>query len=152
HSAPRPCGQHQHEHDLYTPGPAPWLTQPRNDPITTIRKTMISKICAPATRRKFLQDQRRAAPVWSRHDCDSALRSLALLIVIPRTLTVAKVVSRQRERGTFVTGRFARDVVIVGGCGHAGLPLAVALADRGASVTAYDIAAEAVEAVNAGRS
>jgi UDP-N-acetyl-D-mannosaminuronic acid dehydrogenase len=51
-----------------------------------------------------------------------------------------------------VTGRFARDVVIVGGCGHAGLPLAVALADRGASVTVYDIAAEAVEAVNAGRS
>ena len=51
-----------------------------------------------------------------------------------------------------MTGRFARDVVIVGGCGHAGLPLAVALADRGASVTAYDIAAEAVEAVNAGRS
>jgi UDP-N-acetyl-D-mannosaminuronic acid dehydrogenase len=50
-----------------------------------------------------------------------------------------------------VTGRFARDVVIVGGCGHAGLPLAVALADRGASVTVYDIAAEAVEAVNAGR-
>jgi UDP-N-acetyl-D-mannosaminuronic acid dehydrogenase len=51
-----------------------------------------------------------------------------------------------------VTGRFARDVVIVGGCGHAGLPLAVALADRGASVTVYDIAAEAVEAINAGRS
>jgi len=43
-------------------------------------------------------------------------------------------------------------VVIIGGCGHAGLPLAVALADRGASVTAYDIAAEAVEAVNTGRS
>jgi UDP-N-acetyl-D-mannosaminuronic acid dehydrogenase len=50
-----------------------------------------------------------------------------------------------------VTGRFARDAVIVGGCGHAGLPLAVALADRGASVTVYDIAAEAVEAINAGR-
>jgi len=42
--------------------------------------------------------------------------------------------------------------VIVGGCGHAGLPLAVALADRGASVTVYDIAADAVEAINAGRS
>jgi UDP-N-acetyl-D-mannosaminuronic acid dehydrogenase len=51
-----------------------------------------------------------------------------------------------------VTGRFAREVVIVGGCGHAGLPLAVALADRGASVTVYDIAVDAVEAVNAGRS
>ena len=51
-----------------------------------------------------------------------------------------------------MTGRFARDAVIVGGCGHAGLPLAVALADRGASVTVYDIAADAVEAINAGRS
>ena len=50
-----------------------------------------------------------------------------------------------------MSGRFARDVVIVGGCGHVGLPLAVALADRGVSVTIYDIAAEAIESVNAGR-
>src|SRR5215472_12057782 len=61
--------------------------------------------------------------------------------------------------GTFVigqehggpSGRFARDVVIVGGCGHVGLPLAVAFADRGASVTIYDISSEAIEAVNSGR-
>jgi len=58
---------------------------------------------------------------------------------------------RQGERGTFVSGRFARDIVIVGGCGHAGLPLAVAFADRGASVSIYDISAEAVESVNAGQ-
>jgi UDP-N-acetyl-D-mannosaminuronic acid dehydrogenase len=41
--------------------------------------------------------------------------------------------------------------VIVGGCGHVGLPLAVAFADRGVSVTIYDIATEAIDSVNAGR-
>ena len=49
------------------------------------------------------------------------------------------------------SGRFACDVVVVGGCGHVGLPLAVALADRGARVISYDISAEGVDAVNAGR-
>lgn len=47
-------------------------------------------------------------------------------------------------------GGFAHDVVVVGGCGHVGLPLAVALADRGASVRIYDVSATAVEIVNAG--
>jgi len=42
-------------------------------------------------------------------------------------------------------------VVIVGGCGHVGLPLAIAFADRGASVTCFDISASAVATVNAGR-
>jgi len=41
--------------------------------------------------------------------------------------------------------------VIIGGCGHVGLPLAVAFAERGARVASYDIGAEAVEAVNDGR-
>jgi UDP-N-acetyl-D-mannosaminuronic acid dehydrogenase len=50
-----------------------------------------------------------------------------------------------------VESRFARDVVVIGGCGHVGLPLAVAFADRGASVTIFDISAEAIETVNAGR-
>jgi UDP-N-acetyl-D-mannosaminuronic acid dehydrogenase len=45
---------------------------------------------------------------------------------------------------------FNRDVVIIGGCGHVGLPLAVALAARGATVACYDISAEAVAAVGAG--
>ena len=49
------------------------------------------------------------------------------------------------------SGRFARDIVIVGGCGHVGLPLAVAFADRGARVTIYDISDHAIESVNAGR-
>lgn len=43
------------------------------------------------------------------------------------------------------------DVVIVGGCGRAGLPLGLALAARGLSVVLYDINAEAVEKVNASR-
>jgi UDP-N-acetyl-D-mannosaminuronic acid dehydrogenase len=46
---------------------------------------------------------------------------------------------------------FACDVTIIGGCGHVGLPLAVAFAERGARVVSYDISAAAVEMVNAGR-
>ncbi len=45
---------------------------------------------------------------------------------------------------------FTRDVVVVGGCGHVGLPLAIVLADRGLRVTAYDIDAEAVARVAGG--
>jgi UDP-N-acetyl-D-mannosaminuronic acid dehydrogenase len=40
--------------------------------------------------------------------------------------------------------------VIIGGCGHVGLPLGIAFADRGLSVTLYDLNAAAVELVNAG--
>ena len=47
-------------------------------------------------------------------------------------------------------GTFSRDVVVIGGCGHVGLPLAIAFADRGLRVTCYDISVSAVEAVNAG--
>jgi UDP-N-acetyl-D-mannosaminuronic acid dehydrogenase len=45
---------------------------------------------------------------------------------------------------------FARDVVVVGGCGHVGLPLALAFASRGLRVTAYDVSEAAVDEVNAG--
>ena len=45
---------------------------------------------------------------------------------------------------------FERDVVIVGGCGHVGLPLAIALADRGARVAVFDINPAAVNAVSGG--
>jgi UDP-N-acetyl-D-mannosaminuronic acid dehydrogenase len=45
---------------------------------------------------------------------------------------------------------FSRDVAVLGGCGHAGLPLAIALASRGASVVSYDVSASAVAAVRAG--
>jgi UDP-N-acetyl-D-mannosaminuronic acid dehydrogenase len=48
------------------------------------------------------------------------------------------------------TTTFYRDAVVVGGCGHIGLPLAVALATSGASVACYDISKPAVIAVSAG--
>ena len=44
-----------------------------------------------------------------------------------------------------------RDVVVIGGCGHVGLPLALAFADRGARVGIYDVSQAAVDTVNAGR-
>src|SRR6201994_5226084 len=47
--------------------------------------------------------------------------------------------------------KFDRDVVVVGGGGHVGLPLAIAFADRGAQVAIYDVSESAVESVNAGR-
>src|ERR1700728_2224804 len=47
--------------------------------------------------------------------------------------------------------QFERDLVVIGGCGHVGLPLAIAFADRGANVGIYDVSESAVEAVNAGR-
>jgi UDP-N-acetyl-D-mannosaminuronic acid dehydrogenase len=45
---------------------------------------------------------------------------------------------------------FERDVVVIGGCGHVGLPLAIALADRGAQVSIYDVSTSAVDMVNQG--
>jgi UDP-N-acetyl-D-mannosaminuronic acid dehydrogenase len=42
------------------------------------------------------------------------------------------------------------DVVVVGGCGHVGLPLALALADRGLDVVSYDINGHTVADVRAG--
>jgi UDP-N-acetyl-D-mannosaminuronic acid dehydrogenase len=46
--------------------------------------------------------------------------------------------------------RFEADVVLIGGCGHVGLPLGIALADRGASVLLYDVSQSAVKLVNDG--
>ncbi|RMG16176.1 MAG: nucleotide sugar dehydrogenase [Planctomycetota bacterium] len=43
------------------------------------------------------------------------------------------------------------DIVVLGGCGHVGLPLALAFAKAGRSVVAYDIDAAKVAQVNAGR-
>jgi UDP-N-acetyl-D-mannosaminuronic acid dehydrogenase len=48
------------------------------------------------------------------------------------------------------SGDFQRDVVVIGGCGHVGLPLAIAFADRGARVVIYDVSEPAVASVNAG--
>jgi UDP-N-acetyl-D-mannosaminuronic acid dehydrogenase len=44
-----------------------------------------------------------------------------------------------------------RDVVVIGGCGHVGLPLALAFADRGANVGIHDISQTSVDMVNVGR-
>ncbi|MGI9093672.1 MAG: nucleotide sugar dehydrogenase [Mycobacteriales bacterium] len=43
------------------------------------------------------------------------------------------------------------DVVVVGGGGHVGLPLSIALADSGLDVAIHDIRAASVEQINAGR-
>ncbi len=43
---------------------------------------------------------------------------------------------------------FSHDVVVIGGCGHVGLPLAIALAGTGASVLVYDVSETAVRLVN----
>lgn len=45
---------------------------------------------------------------------------------------------------------FERDVVIVGGCGRVGLPLAIAFAKEGLKVGAYDLNEETVKLVNDG--
>lgn len=42
-------------------------------------------------------------------------------------------------------------IVVIGGCGHVGLPLAMALADKGCDVVSYDINPLAVEMVNSGQ-
>jgi UDP-N-acetyl-D-mannosaminuronic acid dehydrogenase len=52
---------------------------------------------------------------------------------------------------TKVPDLLERDVVVIGGCGHVGLPLALAFADRGARVGIYDVSETAVATVNAGR-
>ena len=44
-----------------------------------------------------------------------------------------------------------RDVVVIGGCGHVGLPLALAFADRGARVGIYDVSQTSVDTVNTGQ-
>jgi UDP-N-acetyl-D-mannosaminuronic acid dehydrogenase len=46
---------------------------------------------------------------------------------------------------------FSTDVVIIGGCGHVGLPLGLACADRGLDVVLHDIDERAVELVNSGQ-
>ena len=46
---------------------------------------------------------------------------------------------------------FVNDVVVIGGGGHVGLPLAIALADRGSKVVVYDVSEKAVATINAGK-
>jgi len=51
--------------------------------------------------------------------------------------------------GSPTGAQFDRDVVVIGGGGHVGLPLAIAFADRGARVGIYDVSEAAVQRVNA---
>ena len=50
-----------------------------------------------------------------------------------------------------MAGTSARDIVVLGGCGHVGLPLGIAFARRGRRVTAFDIEPGAVAGVREGR-
>ena len=49
-----------------------------------------------------------------------------------------------------MTNSFDRDVVVIGGAGHVGLPLSIALADRGKSVVIYDLDDRAVDTIMRG--
>ena len=49
-----------------------------------------------------------------------------------------------------MTNPFDHDVVVIGGGGHVGLPLSIALADRGSRVAIYDLDERAVATINAG--
>lgn len=55
------------------------------------------------------------------------------------------------SRTTVVDEHGTRDVVVVGGCGHVGLPLAIAFADRGLNVGIYDLNEAAVKLVESGQ-
>lgn len=46
---------------------------------------------------------------------------------------------------------FSNDVVVIGGGGHVGLPLAIALADRGSKVVIYDVSERAVATISSGK-
>jgi UDP-N-acetyl-D-mannosaminuronic acid dehydrogenase len=46
--------------------------------------------------------------------------------------------------------RFERDIVVVGGCGHVGLPLGLAFANRGLDVGLFDVNEQAVSGVLSG--
>src|ERR1700744_6507776 len=53
--------------------------------------------------------------------------------------------------GQMTESEFAADIAVIGGCGHVGLPLAIAFADRGARVVIFDVSEEAAATVNAGQ-
>src|SRR5262245_29516930 len=46
---------------------------------------------------------------------------------------------------------FTRDVAIIGGCGHVGLPLGIAFAQAGLTVTLYDLNEASVDKVRAAK-
>jgi len=60
------------------------------------------------------------------------------------------IVEPETLEGT-VAVSFSRDVAVIGGCGHVGLPLALTFADSGLRTVIYDINLRAVDEVRAGR-
>ncbi len=57
----------------------------------------------------------------------------------------------ERQAPAVPANHFEDDVIVVGGCGHVGLPLGIALAQCGLRVTLYDTNEAAVDMVNEGR-
>ncbi|NDA97479.1 MAG: nucleotide sugar dehydrogenase, partial [Actinobacteria bacterium] len=47
--------------------------------------------------------------------------------------------------------KFENDVVVVGGCGHVGLPLAIVLASKSLKVVSFDTNTQVVATVNSGK-
>jgi glycine/D-amino acid oxidase-like deaminating enzyme len=67
-----------------------------------------------------------------------------------RTAEICSPSSGSAIPRTRMPREFENDVVVVGGAGHVGLPLAIALAHRGASVVIYDLSERAVDLINSG--
>ena len=57
---------------------------------------------------------------------------------------------RERQTREDAARPLGLDLVVVGGCGHVGLPLALAFADAGCRVGIYDIDKEKIERVQSG--
>src|SRR6478609_85593 len=68
-----------------------------------------------------------------------------------RTMTRSNGRQSRREGWSGMTAEdFTYDVVVVGGAGHVGLPLAIAFASRGLRVCIYDLNQAAVDTVLSG--
>jgi UDP-N-acetyl-D-mannosaminuronic acid dehydrogenase len=69
---------------------------------------------------------------------------------LENTLPVYSAPPARKDRPV-TEGGFELDAVVIGGCGHVGLPLAIALASRGAQIGIYDVSQAAVDTVNSGQ-
>src|ERR1700733_1101095 len=63
-------------------------------------------------------------------------------------VTIAPTLSIHYRRG--MGQHWTRDVAILGGCGHVGLPLGLALADAGLGVSLFDIDSDSAGLVQSG--
>ncbi len=73
-----------------------------------------------------------------------------VLEALPRLDRIVYMVTASTEYGFSSDSRFDFDVVVVGGGGHVGLPLAIAFADRGLRVVIFDVNELAVKTILAG--